>query len=142
VSEIALAALYRAVGLRLSNGSAIFADRAYADYSESDEYPYVIYFWSGGGEVNHTRRRDAEIVLTVTAISEKLGDAQIAAQQISDLLNDSGEYDDPADYLYGGTFWRILTSTEEDAIHTLDMFSGAVPIYHVGARYRFVMEVK
>lgn len=142
MSETALAAAYRALGARLSSASEMWETRAYADAAPaSAEYPYVVYVWAGGGERNRLKKRDAELVFIVQAISDSMAEAFAAAARIETLLNDKGEQDDATDHLHGGTEWAILTSTQNETFHVREMADGAKPIFHDGARYRLVMEV-
>lgn len=143
MAEPALAAAYRAVKARLSGGGEPWDGRVYGDViPPGATWPAVSFFWSGGGEANRRRTQDAELVLTVKAISESQAEAFTAAERISVLLNDNGQTEVTSGYLNGGDDWYILTCTQEDAVHLVEMFAGAAPIYHEGARYRLIMEVK
>jgi len=145
MSETALAALYRAVYNRLmAVPGKVWADRVYTDaVAAKSPYPYVWVFWSGGREANMLQRRDANQVLTIQCVSERLEDAFTGAAQIADAMNDHGIQDTgKADALYGGAYWHILSVTEEDTVHLHAPFAGAAPIYQSGARYRFIMEAK
>jgi hypothetical protein len=140
-AEHALAALYRAVFQRLTGPGERWGNRVFPDMASAKAaYPYVVFFWQGGGERNAVKEQDADLVLVVKCISDGLAEAFDCAARISELLNDSGEQDDSADYLNGGTDWNILTSTQEETFHLPEMFEGVAPIYHEGARYRFIME--
>ncbi|MCZ2097237.1 MAG: hypothetical protein LC121_13455 [Anaerolineae bacterium] len=142
MSEMAIAALFDAVRIRLTAPGQMWAGRAYPNLAGADAtYPYVVYFWSGGGERNRQKGRDAEIVLTIKAVSDKLPEAFDAAAAVDDLLNDHGAQDADAQLTTGaGSEWAVLTATAEETIAYQEMKAGAQPIYHAGARYRFVME--
>jgi hypothetical protein len=143
MAETALAAAYRAVRSRLAGSGEPWGTQLYGDIiPAAAEFPLVSFFWSGGGEYNGRRKVAAELVLTVKGVAYTQAEAFTLAARIATLLNDGGLYDDSADHLYGGADWDILTCTQEDAVHIVDMWSGALPIFHDGARYRLVMEVK
>jgi hypothetical protein len=146
MTDTALQAAYRAIRVRLiGNGVEPWGNRVYLSLGpQGAAYPYVIQFWSGGGALNAVKARDANLVISVKAVSNNDEAAMLAASRIAALLDDSGEYDDVDDYLYGGATWRILTITEEDTIFL--PIRGAAPdediIWQVGARYRLRMEVR
>jgi len=141
MSEPALASAYRAIRARLGAGGEPWGARVYGDVIPAGaEWPVVTYFWSGGGERYTRRTPDANLVITVKAISESQAEAFTLAGRIAALLNDSGEADYRNDALTAGSEWRILSVSQEDAVHLVEMWAGAQPLYHEGARYRFIME--
>lgn len=141
MSETAIAAAYRAVVDALRAKAGVWGERVYSDtVPHGAEYPYVWVFWSGGGELNWLQRRDAEVVLTVECIADDLSTALAGAQQIAETLNDKGTQDHESTSISGGTYWEIMSITEEDAVHLYTPHAGAMPIYQCGARYRLIME--
>lgn len=143
MAEPALGALYEAMNLRLRTSGDLWSDRVYADtVPEKVTRPYVIYFWTGGGESNRLlRTQDAELVLTVKGIANNQGLAFAMAGRLSELLNDKGRYDDEADQMNGGADWWILTTTQEGHIHLVEMIDGDW-VYHEGFQLRVKMERK
>lgn len=138
--EPALAAIYRALETRLNNTGEPWSG-AYADNVPAGKpRPYIVYFLSGGGEVNRNRTQDAEVVMTVKALANSLSTAFECAARLSELLNDSGTQDS-ADPLEGGSDWEILTVSQERAIHLIETSDGK-RIYHEGFQLRVVMEAK
>lgn len=143
MSEIALAALYRAMNNRLSTGNELWGARAYAERAPAKVLrPYVIYQWQGGGDRNRLlQKSDAEIVLTVKCCADNLGTAFSGADRLGALLDDYGVQDRIAqgDGLNGGTYWKILTTTRETIVHMSELVDG-VDVYHEGFTLRVVME--
>lgn len=142
MAEIALQAAQKAIFARLTaDPLEPWGNRVRASLAKPNtDYPYVIYFWSGGGEVNRIKARDSVLRMGVKCISPKMAEAMRGAGRIADLLNDSGYLDDPDDYLYGGSDWVILSITEEEAIYLPEQTADTITAYHVGAFYRFEME--
>ena len=141
MSDTALAAAYRATFNRLKGPSEWWENRVYPDMGPTQAaYPYVIFFYSGGGARNAVRKNDANLMLTVQCISDDMATALAGAARVEELLDDHGQFDNSTDYLYGGASWHILTITQEEILHLVEQFAQAVPIYHEGARYRFIME--
>lgn len=133
--------LLLAIKNRLNSPGQLWGARVYPYMAPAKTpYPYVVIIPSGGGERNRQKRRDAEIVMVVKAVSDKLGEAFAAAAAVDTLLNDHGAQDSSDALLAGSSEWSILTATGEEAISYLEMFANVTPVYHAGARYRFVME--
>lgn len=143
MAETALAAAYRAIRARLASGGEPWGASVFGDViPASAVFPVVTFFWSGGGEANNRRTQDAELVFTVKAVSYAQDEAFGMAARLSALLNDAGQTDDANDHLNGGADWYILTCTQEEAVHMVDMWAGAQPVYHEGHRFRLYMEAK
>jgi hypothetical protein len=142
MSETALQAAQKAITARLTGSpDEPWGNRVRVSMARPNTpYPYVIYFWSGGGEANRIQARDAVLRFGVKCISDKMAEAMRGAERIAMLLNDSGQQDDQDDYLYGGEHWLILTITEEDVIYVPETTADTITAYHVGAFYRFEME--
>lgn len=139
--ETALRNVYKALETRLSDSGEPWGSHAYmAQAHENAPYPYVVYFWAGGGEANRRRHQDAELVIIVKAVSDNAGEAFDCAARIAELLNDHGTQDNAADYVYGGSEWEIMTVTQEETLHLHEQFANTKALTHAGARYRFVME--
>jgi hypothetical protein len=136
----AVAAAYQALAARLADGGTAWGGRAYAYRAPAGAArPYVVYFWSGGGDRNDIfGKRDAELVLTVKAVAGALGVAMEAAGALAELLDDAGRYDTDMP-LNGGDDWVIQTSTVEGAIDMSELVDG-VPVYHQGFQLRLIME--
>lgn len=144
MTEHALKAVYRGLRNRLvGDGNYAYNQNVRASLVKaSTPYPYVVYFWSGGGALNETTTKDAMYRIGVKAVSEKLAEAMNAAAQISDLLDDKGEAESPSDYVNGGDDWKILTVTEEDSIYLVEQPPDTITVYHVGAFYRFHLDAR
>lgn len=142
--ETAVAAAYRAIYTQLTSGTGLSGVSVYADIVPAGiDPPFVAFFWSGGGEVNRRRSQDAELVFTVKAVSYNQVDALDKAAAISSLLNDKGVQDTTeGEALEAEPLWEILVSSQEDAVHFVEVWAGAQPVYHAGARFRLVMEAK
>lgn len=137
--EAALQALYRTIYARLTRPGEVWGSKVYADLAPASvERPYVVYFWAGGGEANTRRHPDAELLLTVKIISERQVEAFQGGARLSALLNDAGVYDtdDPLD---GGPDWIICTTSQERAVHLVELIDGA-RVYHEGFQLRVIME--
>ena len=141
MTQIAIDALLLAVKNRLNIPGQPWGARVYPYQAPAKTpYPYVVIIPSGGGERNQQKARDAEIVMVVKVVSDKLGEAFAAASAVDGLLNDHGAQETSDALSTGSSEWSILTATGEEAISYLEMFANVTPVYHAGARYRFVME--
>lgn len=135
MTELAQAALFRAVVDRLSNTpDQVWVDRVYKDIAPPDEpRPYVIYALAGGGEFNERRRRpDAELTLIVKVVAESLGTSLTGGYQLSVLLNDAGTQDGTSTPLSTGSAWTITTTTQDRAIDLTEDIDGALLLFHTG----------
>jgi len=149
VSQIALQAVQIANANRLigsgneSWGRVVRVSVVKSNPRQADPpYPYVLQFWAGGGHAQAIKTRDANLRMVVKCLSDKMADAMTGAQRLNDLLHNHGRLDNSADCLDGGTYWDILTVTEEDTIYMVETSADTIPIYHVGAYYRYIMQVK
>jgi hypothetical protein len=142
MTEPALQACQKAVATQLrGNGSEMWGVKVRVSLTKPNtDYPYLIYFWSGGGEANTIIARDAEFRMSVKVVSSKMAEAMQGKQRISELLNDQGEQEVTTGYLDGGADWKILTCTEEDTIYVPEFKSNTRTIYHVGAIFRIAMQ--
>jgi hypothetical protein len=139
--ESPLAAAYRAVRSALVVPGAVWGTRVYRSTApEGVTRPYVVYFWSGGGETNRVLAQDATLVVTVKVVAESYAEAATGAAQIAERLNDQGRY--RAATLDGGTDWHVLGCSQEELFEFDELFGGQVTLYHQGARFRLVMEAK
>lgn len=142
-SETALAALYRAVKSRLSEGGELWDTRAYADIIPAKVVrPYVIFFVSGGGESNDLVDADASYQLTVKGVSDNLQTSLQIAARLAGLVNNQGTQDRPDTALDAGDEWEITTSTQGRTVHLVESFANAQPIYHDGHVFDFTMGLK
>lgn len=139
MAETALAALYRAVGKRLTESSGeLWGQKAYPDLAPSGTAkPYVVFSWAGGGELNQLRTQDAEIVLQIKIVTDNLAQALIGAGRISTLFNDADYSSDSA--LNAGAEWIVQHVNQEGIVHMLETVDGG-QVYHAGHRFRFRME--
>ena len=141
MSETALAATYKALRTALTGGSESWATRAYPDIApEGVARPYVVFGWAGGGEANEVRRQDASLIISVKVVADTMTASMAGAVRLSELLNDQGEQE--SNTITGGTFWEISTITQERAVHLVEQFGNAKPIYHDGHIFRFRLEAK
>lgn len=141
MADHALQAAYEALANRLRGTGETWGSNARVSWLKSSTpYPYVLYFWAGGGERQINGYRHAEYRIAVVCISNKLNDATTGAARISDLLREKGKQTSPADYLTGSSDWDILTVTEEDTIYLVENTPDTIKSYRVGAYYRFFMQ--
>jgi hypothetical protein len=119
----------------------IWGDRVYSDSAPATaEKPYVVYFWSGGGEANETTfAQDARLLLSVKCVADTMQESMTGANRISALLNDQG-LQDVGNTITGDNEWAILTITQGGVLHLKEMFEGAMPIYHDGYQFDVSME--
>lgn len=140
MAEIALQALYKGVQTALTSAGGVFDHRVRVSMVKAGTaYPYAIQFWQGGGEVNSIIGDDAEFMLGVKCVSDKLAEAMQGAATIHDTLNNKGEQGDPDLFVYGGADWIILTITEEETIYIAETTADSELVYHVGGSYRCAM---
>lgn len=141
MSEPALQACQKAIGNALDSGDEVWGTKVRVSFTRSDTpYPYLLYFWAGGGEANDIRADDAEFRMAVKVVSSKMAEAFAGKRRISDLLNNKGEQEVATGYLNGGTDWKILTCTEEETIYLAEKLTDTKAIYHVGAVFRIAMQ--
>jgi len=138
MAEVALDALYRTVRNRLIASSEIWGAKAFPDLAPAKtERPYVVFNYTGGGELNARVSQDAEIVLTIKIISTELVQALYGVQRISSLFNDADL--SRAGALDAGSEWVIIHVKQEQIVHMVEMVGGE-RVYHDGNRFRFRME--
>lgn len=143
MAETALAALYRAVGQRLTAQSEVWGPRAFPVLAKvGTPRPYVLFAWAGGGELNQLVKPDAEIMLTVVCAADTLAVAFHGAGRISALLNDADASNGttgtpPA--LDGGADWQIIHVNQEQIIEIVELVDGAW-VYREGHRFRVLLE--
>lgn len=138
MTEDSLSALYRAIERRATANSELWGEKVFPDFAPPNEArPYLIYNWSGGGEINETVGEDAEYLITIKGVADTLAQAFVMAARIRELFNDTDLAD--ADALDGGTYWDILNVVRERQVHLVEQSNGK-QIYHSGAIYRFRME--
>lgn len=139
MTEDSQASLMRALRTRLLNGGEeIWSNRVFSDLAKTGTpYPYVVFAWSGGGEVNQLRKMDAEYVYTVRCIADEKAVALAGAGRIAALLNDADDY--TANRLTS-TDWTFNFVTQEGKIDVVEGVD-AGQIYHNGGYYRIHMEV-
>ncbi len=144
MNETALQALYKAVATRLRDPDEPWGVRAYVSTAKASKipviYPYVVYFWSGGGATSSIIGAEATFRLSVKCVSDKLSVAMRGAARISALLDEQGEQDGESTPVEGGDEWFITSITEGETIYMVQATPDTVPIYHCGAVYRVVME--
>lgn len=135
----ALESLYRALPLALK-GAGNWGDRVYPDLAPATvDRPYVVFFWAGGGEANWTRTNDANFVISVKCVANTMQDSMTGAGYIMAALNDKGTQDTRT-CITNGADWTITTITADRAIHLVEAFAGANPVYHDGAQFRIIMQ--
>lgn len=133
-----LQAAYAALYTLLADGSEAWGTRAYPDIAPAGTaYPYLVYYWLGGGETNRFLRAESSLVLGVKCVSNTLSEAMAGAARIEALLNDA----ERKSGLSGGEDWLIANVSREGLIHFVETPDGA-RVHHEGARYRFALEAK
>ncbi len=137
MSEPAVAAAYRAIRQRLTATSELWGQNAFPDLAPAKaSKPFVVFNWTGGGEINERRIQDASLLVTVKCVAATLQEAFSGAGRISALLNDADLSDD---VLEPGSEWAILNVNQERAVHLVENVDGQ-QIYHHGAIYRMRLE--
>lgn len=136
----ALGALYEVLYQTLAGD--IWGERVRSDFIESVKVrPYVVYFWSGGGnELMRTGRQSARLVLTVKCVADSLVDAMIGAARLEELLDGQGSQESSG--LVTDSAWDVLTVTQGRAVHLVERYEGVQAVYHEGHQYEFFMETK
>jgi hypothetical protein len=112
------------------------------------EYPYVSFFWAGGGREYQTQTRIARLTLTIKGVcgpKENISDPyKIALEMqgaIADLLTDTGAQDiNPVFPSHAA--WAFLTISQERVIYQAIQLSDTVWSYHAGHQYEFLMSKK
>lgn len=102
--------------------------------------PYVVWYLTGGGELNDLRKLRAEFTVGIKCIGENTDQALTGAAAIAERLNDRGSQDATSGALAAGASWVITVSTQERVISTVEYESETVRLYHEGAVFRFTME--
>lgn len=151
-------ALYEILISRLRNASALWGVRVEPLTiassrlgepldSNGQRQLYVVFSeLSGGREMVNPQRKNAEMLISVKAVSGTMAQAMAASDAISALLDDSGRQDvgseaaNPRLPIHAA--WDITTVTEERDIWLEEKSSGAQSIYHAGHQYRVMMEKK
>lgn len=140
MTKPALQALYEALYGRLTATTELWGPRAYPDFVPATiQRPYVVFFWSGGGEANTILRPDAEYLISIKCVADTLAQAMTGAGRIGTLFNDADL--SSATALNGGAEWEIVNATQERAVHLLETIDGR-QIYHDGHQFRFYMNAK
>lgn len=138
-----LQALYETVYAALVNASGVWGNRVYAEMAQTGAVrPYALFVYSGGGERNIRRRlSDPEYLLNIKVVAEERADAMTGAAQLAACLDDKGFTDVENGYLDHTDWWIVATELGQ-RIHITEMVDRAMPLYHQGATFRFVMEEK
>jgi hypothetical protein len=139
MSEIALAALQRALRTQLEGSSPPWTGVWWHRAGVNAQEPYVVMYSAGGGPENVLHQGDDTHLIGVKALSRSYSQAMACAAEIRARLDNRGTQE-PGGTLDGGTYWVITTSTEERTIDTPEYIDDAVTLWHVGAVYRFTME--
>lgn len=138
MAQVAQEALYEAVARRLIAGAELWGQKAHPDIAPAKTArPYVVYSYAGGGELNARVVQDAEIVLTIKIVSDKLEQAFTGSARLSELFNDA-DYGSAA-ALDAGATWLVLHVKQEGIVHLVENVDGG-QVYHAGHRFRFRME--
>lgn len=107
--------------------------------------PYWLTILVGGGDLNFSRQRDAEIVLQTKCVAESLAEAMHGASLIDAALDGKGEQEVATGYINGGGYWIVTTATADTGgLFMIPEFLNdeQKTIYHVGKTYRYVMEAR
>ena len=137
---MSVGALYEMLATNLRD-AGVWGERVYADVVPAGVVrPYVVYFVVSGGEDNvRGDRRDASYVVTIKCVGERLVDSLQGARQLVERLDDHG-VQDRSGVLIDPAGWTITTITADRAVHVVERFEGAIPIYHDGHQFIIVME--
>lgn len=141
--EHPLAACYKALRVRLTDGdrpwgNRVFADMAIAGGSETLALPYLVYALATGGAVNAMPGYEHEYVIDVLAVSSTATTGFRLAQYIANLIDDTGSQDVRAAPLESGPDWQITTVSREADVHIEALHKSTV-YYVTGASYRFTL---
>lgn len=134
--EDALGALYKTLRATLTATTEVWGTRAYAKLAPAGAaFPYVVFDYAAGGELNQSVAPDAEFVIFVKGLAkEDAATAYAMAARFEALFNDKD-----GGALSAGTDWTIISITQEQRIDLLEQVDGA-QIFHAGHRYRVRME--
>jgi len=133
-------ALYEALRGTL-DGAGVWGERCYADAAPAGVVrPYAVWFVAAGGERNvRGDRADAGYTVTVKCVADTFAAAAAGAEQIADVLNDTGAQDRRLGMVQPSG-WTISTVTADRAVHLVERVDGAQAIYHEGYQFLVVME--
>lgn len=137
---MSVAVLYEMLQANLRE-RGIWGERVYADAAPAGVVrPYVVYFVVSGGEDNvRADRRDGSYVATVKCVADTQALTFRGACQILDALHQRGMQDRQRGVICPAG-WTITTITADRAVHVVERFEGAVPIYHDGNQFLITME--
>ena len=144
MTEDSQGALQRALRVRLIGSSTeVWGNQVYADLKPPTPgietvYPYAVFAYSAGGELNARRALDAEYVYTVRVVSNDRASAFTGAGRITALLNDA---DTSTTNVMSTTDWYFLTCTQERKLWLVELIDGQ-QIFHSGGYFRIRMEAK
>lgn len=142
--EPAYLALIAAIGAALTaNPNEIWADRVHLDLAPAGtDKPYAVIIPMTSTETGKIKAEDAEAIVAVKVVAVDLAIAAAGAARLTALLRDKGVQDTTSDPLNGGTDWQVIHSRKLVDIHMTERVSGAEPVYHAGAQFRFRLERK
>lgn len=139
-AQSAIEALVTALFARL-RGAGGWSERVYLGIAPPDaEMPYVFFSIQSGGATNFRRAVDADFVVQVRAVDERISVALAAQRRLNNLLDDCGEQDNPADFVNGGDAWVITTITKGALVHITEQRPDNRQRTHAGDLYSIVME--
>jgi hypothetical protein len=134
----------------VGNGSRTWGDRVKPTEIAASgvAYPYLSFFWAGGGREYQTHNRMARLMMTIKGVcgqadgvSSPLEVALVMQGAIADLLTDTGEQDiNPVFPTHAE--WAFLTITQGRMIYQAIPLGDSVWSYHAGHQYEFLMSKK
>ena len=124
-------------------GAGIWENRVYRGIIPANaETPFVFFNFQSGGATNFTRRPDADFQVQVRCTAEAIQEAMQGKAQLIALLDDKGEQESPADFVSGGTDWKITTITKTTSLVLTELRDNNLPREHAGDIYEFVLEAR
>lgn len=144
MAEDAEGALTKALMKKLKAAPGVYGNKVYPDAAPpSSTYPYCVFFWAGGGEIQAVmEQRIEEHVISVKCVSDDIAEAFLGKAQISDALRHQGEQEVTSGAMTGGDDWTIVKVFKDRNISAFDPYADVQPVYHRGNQYEIRMEAK
>lgn len=147
MSEVAIAAVFRAAHTALLNSSPSLGGRVYLDHvPASTVMPYGVLTFQADVATRQTNQPDSVSTMTVKVVSDDLPTAFTAMGEAEDALDGAGSQDrastDATVKLDGGTDWYITTVTRISGVQFTEMVDETRTVYHVGSVFDFRLERK
>ena len=106
--------------------------------NEGDK-PVCLITYIGGGETQQLRRETASMTIEVKCVGISIEETMQGSQEIKAALRNKGT-NDSGDYATAHDDWQVLTTTQGNFVHSVDMYSGALPMLYTGHRFTIYLE--